>query len=48
MLRNQHLGLRARLAQLLLQLAQRLPQIVGLVLLVLSLGRKPLGKLVVA
>ena len=38
MLGHQHLAMSARFAQLLLQLAQRLAEIVGLVLLILGLG----------
>ncbi len=47
MLGHQHLAVRARLAQLLIQLAQRLAQIVGLVLLVLGLSGEAGHQLVV-
>ncbi len=48
MLRDQHLAMRARLRQLLLQLVQSLPQIVRLVLLVLGLRGESDCQLVLA
>ena len=45
---NQHLAMRTRLRQLLLQLVQRLPQAVGFVLLVFGLRRETHGQLILA